>query len=69
MNPINDPNDVSRNIIKYVYQEADMRMINPSMLTVKKPFKPPENKNKKDESKKKKGEEKDNPSSGLFDLF
>lgn len=69
MNPIQDPNEVfSHDAIKYVYQESDMRKVNPSTLNVKQ-FKVNEKKNKKDEKKKKKeGDDTENPS-GLFDLF
>lgn len=68
MNPISNPNNqFSHDSIKYVYQEPDMRMVNQTAFNVK-PFKVPEKKNKKESDKKKKGD-KENPSSGLFDLF
>lgn len=73
MNPIPNPNQVfSHDAVKYVYQEPDMRMVNPPLFTVK-PFnvKTPEKskKTKKDVNKKKQEDEKENPGSGLFGLF
>jgi len=61
MNPISNPNQVfSHDAVKYVYQEPDVRMVNPPRLNVK-PFKiePPEK--TKDVNKKKEKEKKKKP--------
>ena len=71
MNPIADPNPVfARDADKFVYQEPDTRMVNPSLLNVK-PFKvkTSEEAPKTKEKNKKKEEEKKKKSHGFFDLF
>lgn len=70
MNPIpNFTNPVlSHDAVKYVYQEPDIRMVNPSRLNVK-PFKVKSPEKTKDANKKKQKDEKKKPLSGFFDLF
>ena len=73
MNPLSNPNQVfSHDAEKYIYQEPDMRMVNPALFTAK-PFKvkPPEKskKAKKDVNKNKSQGENKEPLSGFFDLF
>lgn len=70
MNPIPDPTNqvFSHDAVKYVYQESDIRMVNPSQLHVK-PFRVKSPEKTKDANKKKQKDEKKNTLRGFFDLF